>query len=141
MSKEESLQFTCQHCRANELSYHQYAKCIMPAKLQNGRIEYRQSIVDEDDSLATLNGFACRSCGRMIEHCGVRLQTEKELLDYLRMEPFDRLHQQQEYQELLDAQIHAQEQKEKEQDVTAATVDIMVTDLAGAGAVECQPQQ
>ena len=85
----KDLQFTCPKCGADKLSYQKYVKCVTPVSLQeNGHIEYGQSIIDEDDCLAALNGFACRKCGVMIEHCGVRLQTEKELLDYLRMEPY-----------------------------------------------------
>ena len=112
----QDLKFTCQKCGAGALSYVKYAKCITPVSLmENSDIEYGQSIIDEDDSLATLNGFVCKSCGTIIEHCGVRLEDEKQLIDYLAMEPFDRLHQQQEYLELVDAQVYAQEQAENEQ--------------------------
>lgn len=115
MSSIENVRFTCQKCGADKLSYQKYAKCKTPVLLQeNGHIEYGQSVIDEDDYLATLNGFSCSACETLIEHCGVRVETEKELLDYLSMEPFDRQHQQQEYDEILGAQISAQEQKEKE---------------------------
>jgi len=109
----KQLQFTCQKCGANDLCYVKYVKCTIPVSLppESGHVEYGQSIINEDDSLATLNGFACQSCGLLVEHCGVRLETEKQLIDYLKMEPFDRLHQQQDYKELLDAQMSAQERE------------------------------
>jgi len=114
----KDLEFTCQQCGAKELSYQKYAKCITPVSLRKeGHMEYGQSTFDEDDYLATLNGFACRSCGTIIEHCGCRLETEKQLRNYLAIEPYDRLHQQQEYEELLDIQMYAQEQQEKEQEL------------------------
>ena len=67
----QDLRFTCQQCGADKLAYQKYAKCITPVSLRkDGHIEYGQSTIDEDDSLATLNGFACRCCGTIIEHCG-----------------------------------------------------------------------
>jgi len=63
-----------------------------------------------------LNGFVCGSCGSLVEHCGIRMETEKQLIDYLTMDPDLREKEQAEYDELLDAQVSAQEQKEKEQE-------------------------
>lgn len=127
MYQKNELQFTCLKCSAHELSYQKYSKCTAPVSLQaNGHIEYGQFILDEDDCLAALNGFACGSCGTLIEHCGIRLETEGQLIDYLTMEPFDRLHQQQDYQELIAAQIYAQEQQEQElfnQEITKISED------------------
>ena len=124
MCEKKQLQFTCQKCGAHDLSYQKYAKCITPVSLQkNGHIEYGQSIIDEDDYLATLNGFACKSCGSLVEHCGVRMESERQLVDYLTMDPSDRQQQQQEYEELVDAQICAQEQKDKEQENMSVTME------------------
>ncbi len=126
MCEKKKLQFECRECGAHELSYQKYVKCITPVSLQeNGHVEYNQSIFDEDDYLATLNGFVCRSCGSLVEHCGVRMETEKQLVDYLTMDPQVREQQQSEYDELLDAQICAQEQKGKEQ----ALSDLEITDM------------
>ena len=123
MSQNKGLEFTCPKCGADKLGYKKYVQCITPVSQQeDGHVEYGQSIIDEDDSLATLSGFACQLCGTLIEHCGYRLETEKELIDYLRMEPFDRLHQQQEYHEFVDAQISALEEKQKEQGVTLTSI-------------------
>ncbi|MBW8017947.1 MAG: hypothetical protein FVQ82_17390 [Planctomycetes bacterium] len=115
MSNKKELQFTCQKCGGKELGYQKFVKCLVPVTIKDdNNMEYGLSIIHEDDYLAILNSFACGSCGSIIEHCGIRMETEKQLIDYLTMEPFDRLHQQQDHQELIDAQIDAQEQKEKE---------------------------
>lgn len=115
MSSNKSVKFECRECGGGELGYQKYVKCITPVMIKDdNNLEYGQSIIDEDDYLATLNGFSCSACKTLIEHCGVRVETERQLIGYLSMEPFDRQHQQQEYEELLDAQIYAQEQKEKE---------------------------
>ena len=88
MCEKKDLQFTCRECGSDKLSYLKYVKCITPVSInKNGHIEYGQSIIDEDDYLATLNGFACKSCGSLIEHCGVRMESERQLVDYLTMDP------------------------------------------------------
>ncbi len=105
MCEKKKLQFECRSCGSPEFSYHKYVKCVTPVSLQeNGHMEYGQSIFDEDDYLTILNGFACTSCGSLIEHCGIRIQTEKELLDYLSMNPDVRQQQQSEYEEHMSAQ-------------------------------------
>ena len=126
MCNNENLEFTCQKCGADKLSYQKYVKCTTPVSLlENSNVEYGQSIIDEDDYLATLNGFACKSCGGFIKHCGVRMESERQLVDYLTMDPSGRKQQQQEYEELIEAQIYAQEQKDKEQ----ALCDLEITDM------------
>ena len=115
MSNKKELQFTCQKCGDHELGYQKYVKCVMPVTIKNdNNLEYDLSIIDEDDYLAILNSFACGACGSLVEHCGIRMETEKQLIDYLTMEPDLREKEQAEYQELIDAQIDAQEQKENE---------------------------
>ncbi len=107
MCEKKDLQFTCRECGTHELGYQKYAKCIAPVSLQeNGHTEYGQSIFDEDNYLTILNGFICKVCGTLIEHCGFRIQTEKELIDYLSMDPDVRQQQQQEYEELMSDQSY-----------------------------------
>ncbi len=109
MCEKKELQFECRECGAHELGYQKYAKCIAPVSLQeNGHMEYGISQYDEDDYMAILNGFACRSCGSLVEHCGFRMETEKELSDYLSMDPDVRQQQQSEYDECVDAQSSEQ---------------------------------
>lgn len=115
MSSIKNVKFECRECGGGELGYQKYVKCMTPVTIKNdNNLEYGQSVIDEDDYLATLNGFSCSACETLIEHCGVRVETEKELLDYLTMDPDVREKELAEYEELLDAQISAQEQKEKE---------------------------
>lgn len=99
--------FECKSCGSDELGYQKHTKCMTPVSLsENGLGEYGQSIFDEDDYLTILNGFACTSCGSLIEHCSFRIQTEKELIDYLSMDPDVRQQQQSEYEELLSDQSY-----------------------------------
>ncbi len=115
MLENKELQFTCQKCGDHELSYQKYVKCVMPVSIMDdNNLEYDLSITDEVDCLAIMNGFACGSCGSLVEHRGIRMETEKELIDYLTMDPGVREKEQAEYDQLIDAQIEAQEQKEKE---------------------------
>jgi F0F1-type ATP synthase epsilon subunit len=126
MVTSNGIKFECRQCGGNELGYQKYAKCMTPVSLlENGHVEYNQSIIDEDDYLAILNGFACRSCGSLIEHCGLRIQTEKELIDYLSMDHDVRQQQQSEYEEHMSAQSDEQERKEIEQ----ALCDQEITDM------------
>ena len=125
MSKNENVKFTCRECGAHELGYQKYAKCISPVFLQeNGNMEYGSSAIDEDDYLATLNGFACRSCGSLIKHCGCTMGTEKQLLDYFAMDPQIREQQQQEYEALMSDHAYDQERKEKEQADVSALLEL-----------------
>ncbi|MBW8016588.1 MAG: hypothetical protein FVQ82_10395 [Planctomycetes bacterium] len=115
MLENKELQFTCQKCGDHKLSYRKYVKCVMPVTIKNDNsLEYGLSIIDEDDYLATLNSFACGACGSLVEHCGIRMETEKQFIYYLSMDSEVRNKEQSEYDELIDAQIYAQEQKEKE---------------------------
>ncbi|MFC1678035.1 hypothetical protein ACFL3G_13375 [Planctomycetota bacterium] len=111
MLEKSKVKFECRECGSNELGYHKYVKCITPVKLQqSGHMEYRLSRFFEDDYLYTDNGFICLGCELDVEHCGLRMETEKELLDYLSMDPGIREQQQQEYNEYIEAQALAQEQ-------------------------------
>ncbi len=103
--------FECRSCGSPELGYQKYVKFMTPVTLQeNGNVEYGISQYDEDDYLAILNGFICTSCGSLVKHCGVRMETERQLVDYLTMDPQVRQQQQSEYDELVDAQSYEQEQ-------------------------------
>jgi hypothetical protein len=115
MCNKKELQFTCQKCGDHELSYQKYAKCLTPVTVKNNNnLEYGQSVIDEDDYLAIQNGFICGSCGSLVEHRGIRMETEKQLISYMTLDPGVRENEQAEYEELIDAQVSDQEQKEKE---------------------------
>ena len=118
MLENKNVEFTCRECGAHELGYQKYVKCVTPAFLnvkENGHIEYGQSVIDEDDYLDTLKAFACRSCGRLIEHCDYRMETERELLNYFAMDPIVREKEEMEYKAFMSTPINVQDLKNKEQ--------------------------
>lgn len=124
MTDEKKLQFTCRKCGAHELGYQKYAKCIAPVSLQeNGHMEYGPSEIDEDDYLCAEDGFICLNCKALVEHCGWRVETEKQLIDYLTMDPDVREKEEAEYGDCIDAEIHDQEQKEEEQAAVSASME------------------
>lgn len=115
MCTKKSLKFTCSECGSDQLAYQKYVKCSTPVVLhENGNIEYGQSKFDEDDYLCADNHFICMDCGASVEHCGWRFETEKQLIDYLTMDPDVRNKEETEYSEHIDAQINAQEQADME---------------------------
>ncbi|MFH1615756.1 MAG: hypothetical protein ABIG61_11835, partial [Planctomycetota bacterium] len=84
----KKIKFQCSECGSKNLGYKKFVKCITPVSLQeNGQLEYKLSEIDEDDYLATSNGFVCMDCGSFIEHRGCKMETEQELLSYLTMNP------------------------------------------------------
>ncbi len=80
--------FVCKQCGSEQLSYKKYAKCITQVEMHaDGRMEYLASVTDEDDFLATENGFICYDCGTFVEHFGCRMETEQHLRSYWSMSP------------------------------------------------------
>ena len=115
MCNNNKLQFECEKCGSNELAYKKYVLCVTPVVVHpDGTVEYLPSTIDEDDYLATQNGYICKTCGSYVDHCGCRMQTEKELITYLSMDPEEREQQKKDYEELLGAQMYGQEQREGE---------------------------
>ncbi|MHB9070252.1 MAG: hypothetical protein ACYC54_07765 [Sedimentisphaerales bacterium] len=92
--------FICKKCGSNKLGYQKYIKCITPAHIHpDSHIEYELSTFEENDYLATENGFICLNCNTLVEHCGCRMIDEDDVVDYLRIPPVDRDRDQQEYDE------------------------------------------
>ena len=100
MKKIKSISFECYYCGSTELEYQEYVKCTTPVSIQDGQVKYGEPLFDQDDNLATFRGYACKSCGKILEHCGVSMETEKQLIDYLEMPEEIRQQQQQEYDEI-----------------------------------------
>jgi len=79
--------FRCHHCGSNKLAYTEYVRHLIPVEPdQNGNYVYLYPVTDEDDSVVTEQGYCCRECGQMLQHHTLRIQTEKELLNYLHSE-------------------------------------------------------
>ena len=111
MKVNKQIKFECPSCGCNELAYQVYAKCITKIDLkENGIIEYGQSKFNPDDYLCAENTFLCTYCETYVEHCGHRMETEKELLDYLTMDPEVRAKEQQEHADYVEAVADEQEQ-------------------------------
>jgi len=107
--------FTCKKCGSVKLGYKKFVKCITPVVISpDGKIEYLQSTVDEDNYIWAENSFICLTCGEKVTYCGCDLKTEDELIDYLSKDKEEIEIEEKEYQELLEAEIYLQEQKDKE---------------------------
>ncbi len=103
-------EFKCEECGSIKLGYKKYVKCTMPVEIANGQITYGLSTVDEDNYLATCNGFCCMDCQSLIEYCGCNLETEEELRGYYNLDPKLKQQQQDEYDDIIKAKIEAQEE-------------------------------
>ena len=126
----KNLVFNCKNCGSSKLSYQKFVKCITPIEIKEDKsVFYKLSLIDEDDYLATYNGFCCADCNHLIEHCGCRLETEQALIDYLSMDPDIRYQQEQDYQAYIEAQTSTQEQEQNEQafyDQEAETIELEI---------------
>ena len=112
----KNLVFNCKNCGSSKLSYQKFVKCITPIEIKEDKtVFYKSSKIDEDDYLVTSNGFCCADCNHLIDHCGCHLETEKELVNYLTLDPVLRDQQEQDYHAYIDAQGSTQEQRAKEQ--------------------------
>ena len=110
MSEKNAIKFVCRECGGNELGYQKYVKYVMPVTIkENDCIEYGQSVFDEDDYLCAGNGFVCMKCGNLIIFCGLRIETEQDLLDDLKMDPELHEQQQKNYEKFMTAPSNEQE--------------------------------
>jgi len=106
MTLSNLVKFECGECGSRELGYQKYAKCVTPATIKDdGQMEYGLSEFDEDDYLYANNGFICMNCKGPVKHCGFRFETERQLLNYLAIDPVQRDKEQQEYVKDLDARM------------------------------------
>ena len=116
MTDEKKLKFTCQECGAHEIGYENFVKCTSPVWLQeNNNVEYGQSVMDDKEPFFSRDCFICLNCKASIEYRGLKIETEKQLIDYLSMDPDVREEEEKKYAEYIDAQIYDQEQTEEEQ--------------------------
>jgi len=77
-----SIKFECKKCGSEELAFTSYAKCLIPVVInEDGSIEFLEPVVNSDDYIDNTDYFCCSDCG---SHVGNHLQTEQELLKYLR---------------------------------------------------------
>ncbi|GAH64103.1 unnamed protein product, partial [marine sediment metagenome] len=58
------------------------------------------SQVDETNELGEEYGFVCADCDHELRYCGYRIETERELIDYLTISPEERRKKEKQYEEL-----------------------------------------
>ena len=104
MSVKNMVKFECRECGSNGLGYQKYVKCLTPVTIKDdGQMEYGLSEIDEDDYLYAENCFICMNCKGTVEHCGYKFETERELFNYLTIDPEVRDREQQKYLKNLTA--------------------------------------
>ena len=104
--------FKCQKCGSKNLGLQKYVRCVTPVGTQkDSHIEYGLSKFDENDYLATENGFICLNCNAFIEHCGCKMETEDDLINYLKLSPKDRDKQQQVYDDFVIFSSNEEDEK------------------------------
>ena len=82
-----SIKFECKECGSGELAFSRYAKCLIPVVIiDDGQLEFLESIVDSDDYIDNEDYFCCFDCGSHVGDHTDPLQTEQELLEYLSSE-------------------------------------------------------
>ena len=130
MKQIKKAEFECSECGSNKLGYKKYVKCIVPVEIKDDEaVFYKSSAIDEDDYLAVSNGFCCADCGHMLEHCGYRVETEKDLNIYFTMAPEYKEQQEKDYESYVDAQVSTLEQRKKEQECYDQEIADMPVDL------------
>ena len=109
----EEVKFECRECGGGELAYQKGVMCIMPVViLADGHMEYGQLENGNDDEFCLDNGYICMDCEKLLYHCGHGIRTEKELFDYLTMDPVVREKEQTEYDESLKAQKYNHDEQD-----------------------------
>lgn len=117
MTEKKKLKFECRECGSNDLGYQKYVRCYTRVVINDqGVIEYKESVYDEDDYICEDNYFICMNCKQPIEHHGYKMETEQDLINYLTIDPKILEEEEKEYERFGETEIYIQEQKKKEQD-------------------------
>lgn len=107
--------FQCQYCGSKELSYEKWIHSQEEVIIhENGLIEYKEPEIDENNTLGVEYGFVCKNCGHSVEHCGIQIQTEPELIAYLSMNLAIREKEEKEYLQIETQLAQEDERREKE---------------------------
>ena len=107
--------FTCQKCSSNQLSFEKWIQSREEVVFHpNRHIEYCQAEVNEEKDLGGMSGFVCGTCGNKLCYLGCRIETEKELIDWLCLDPQERQEREKEYQECLDVQAEEEQKRQSE---------------------------
>ena len=113
------IKFNCQKCKSSKLSYQKYVSSEAPLTFNpNDFISYEQPQINEEDEAVGLSGYICGTCGHPLYHCGFRIETEKELIDLLTMDPDKRQEQEKLYQDSEEETARQEEQREQDEIAT-----------------------
>lgn len=106
--------FKCENCGSTELIYQKYVRCITPVQIQDdGTLYYGLPEPDESDEIGAAYGFCCGYCGEMVEHCGFIMQTEHDLISYLKLSEEERQTQQSEYDQFEELKAQSMEEEQE----------------------------
>ena len=106
--------FKCSNCGGHELSYEKWISSCSPVKIyDNGYMEYKQAVIDEDDDLGGADGFVCMECKHELHLCGCRIQNENELKSYLSLDPDNRKEQERLYQESVEEEARIEKRSQE----------------------------
>lgn len=102
MAEKSSMKFECKKCGSNRLGYQKGVLCVSPVAIQSdNHVKYGQFKMGEDEDICFENSFLCMDCNSLVSHCSGRMETEKQLLDYLSMDHDVRDKERAEYEEFL----------------------------------------
>ena len=99
--------FCCRECGSRRLGYRIDGYTVAPVIFLNKgvKIDPKYLFSDEGfDYLITAGYYECMRCRKVVEHCGQKIQTKKELIAYFRMDPKIRQKEEDEYEIWCDVQ-------------------------------------
>lgn len=96
--------FRCLQCGSSELDYQEYVRRVTPVqRLDNGRLIYLQSKIDEQDVFPMGTAFVCALCGGALIYQGAEIETEDDLEAYLELSERERARQSESFEAYADA--------------------------------------
>ena len=111
---KNTLVFNCSKCGSENLGYQQWVESCSPVVIDSdGHLEYMSAVVDTDNALGAVGGYACGDCKHPLNFCGCRIETEAELVSYLSLDPANREEQEKQYQEGINDEAEAGEQRKE----------------------------
>ena len=123
--------FECLNCGNTTLDYEKWINCRSEVIFHpDGHIEYAESTIDENNELGACFGYICSRCGEPLFHYGNRIETEAELLDYLKLSQEERKKDAELHDRILDEEAEEEAEKEKlQEEEYLETVETMEENL------------
>jgi hypothetical protein len=106
--------FKCVKCQSENLGYQKYVKSVARViRREDGALEYQEPVYDDNSTIDHFQGFCCADCGKLLEHCGIRVETEEELEIYEKMDPAVRELQQKQWEQEMAELAQGDEEKQE----------------------------